>query len=107
MVPFVCIEGCSDQQDARIQFDKFEGARGKSQFPDGDAPKGMNMNFLCSDRKPSAPHLMRAFAIICASVSVLAGCGKPSVRADQPIPVQVRAPHRLHEPASVFASGSV
>lgn len=39
---------------------------------------------------------------------LLAGCSrKPEVAADQPVPVQLRAPHRLHEPASVSASGSV
>ena len=75
--------------------------------PMGTHPKGINMSFLGSDRKGNAPHSMRALAIVCASVSVLGGCGKPSVVADQPIPVQVRAPHRLHEPASVSASGSV
>jgi RND family efflux transporter MFP subunit len=46
--------------------------------------------------------------VIGASVSLLAGCIRnPKVAADQPIPVQIRAPHRLHEPASVAASGSV
>ncbi len=67
------------------------------------------MNFLSSnDRKPSTPQLMRALAIVCASASVIAGCSrKPSVTADQPIPVQLRAPNRLHESASVSASGSV
>jgi RND family efflux transporter MFP subunit len=46
--------------------------------------------------------------VIGASVSLLAGCIRnPKVAADQPIPVQIRAPHRLHEPSSVAASGSV
>jgi RND family efflux transporter MFP subunit len=66
------------------------------------------MNFLSSDRKTSAPQLIWALAIVCASASVIAGCSrKPSVAADQPIPVQLRAPHRLHQPSSVAASGSV
>ena len=74
----------------------------------GTHPKGMNMNFLCSDRKARAPQLMRALAIVCASASVIAGCSrKPSVAADQPVPVQLRAPHRLNQPVSVSASGSV
>ncbi len=51
---------------------------------------------------------MRALAIVCATASVIAGCArKPSVAADRPIPVQLRAPHRLHQPSSVAASGSV
>lgn len=49
-----------------------------------------------------------AVASICASVSLLSGCSRdPKIAADQPVPVQLRSPHRLHEPVSVSASGSV
>ncbi|MGA8671517.1 MAG: efflux RND transporter periplasmic adaptor subunit [Terracidiphilus sp.] len=45
---------------------------------------------------------------VCASIGLLSGCQqKPKVAADQPVPVEIRVPHRLHEPASVSASGSV
>ena len=48
------------------------------------------------------------FAGVCASIGLLSGCQqKPKVAADQPVPVELRAPHRLHQPASVSASGSV
>jgi RND family efflux transporter MFP subunit len=51
---------------------------------------------------------VRAFGVIFALVSLLAGCNRnPKIAADQPVPVQLRAPHRLQEPVSVSASGSV
>ena len=47
-------------------------------------------------------------AALFAAAGLLAGChSSPKVAADQPVPVQLRTPHRLHEPASVAASGSV
>jgi RND family efflux transporter MFP subunit len=50
----------------------------------------------------------RSLVVIGASVGLLAGCIRNAkVAADQPVPVQLRAPHHLHEPASVAASGSV
>ncbi len=50
----------------------------------------------------------RCLAVMGASVGLLAGCIRnPKVAADQPIPVQLRAPHHLNQPASVSASGSV
>jgi RND family efflux transporter MFP subunit len=62
---------------------------------------------ICSTRKVTRD-VIRSLAVIGASVSLLAGCIRnPKVAADQPIPVQIRAPHRLHEPSSVAASGSV
>jgi RND family efflux transporter MFP subunit len=64
------------------------------------------MNF-CSTQNVTRD-VIRALAVIGASVSLLAGCGRePKMAADQPVPVQIRAPHRIHEPASVAASGSV
>jgi RND family efflux transporter MFP subunit len=67
--------------------------------------KGTEMNFVGFNRK-TVP--VQVLTVICTSVSLLAGCSRePKVAADQPIPVQLRAPHRLHEPASVAASGSV
>src|SRR5271165_1980435 len=64
------------------------------------------MNF-CSTSKV-ARAVSRSLAVIGASVSLLAGCSRdPKIAADQPVPVQLRAPHSLHEPASVSASGSV
>src|SRR5271165_5240412 len=64
------------------------------------------MNF-CSTSKV-ARAVIRYLAVIGAAVSLLAGCNRaPKVAADQPIPVELRAPHSLHEPASVSASGSV
>jgi RND family efflux transporter MFP subunit len=47
-------------------------------------------------------------AVICTSVSLLAGCSRNAkTAADLPVPVQIRAPHQIHEPVSVSASGSV
>lgn len=64
------------------------------------------MNF--SSIHKVARDVTRLLAVIGVSVILLAGCGRdPKVAADQPIPVQLRAPHRLHQPASVSASGSV
>jgi RND family efflux transporter MFP subunit len=52
--------------------------------------------------------IIRSLAVIGAFVSLLAGCIRnPKVAADEPVPVQLRAPHRLNEPSSVSASGSV
>lgn len=66
------------------------------------------MDFLCSDRKPDVQAFLRVLAVLCASTSLIAGCSrKSSAAADQPIPVQVRVPQRLHQPSSVAASGSV
>jgi RND family efflux transporter MFP subunit len=63
------------------------------------------MNLFCSTRKILP---LQVLTVIVASVSLLAGCSRePKIAADQPIPVQLRAPHSLHEPASVSASGSV
>jgi len=63
------------------------------------------MNFFCSIRKILP---LQVLAVIGMSVSLLAGCSRdPKIAADQPVPVQLRAPHSLHEPASVSASGSV
>jgi len=46
--------------------------------------------------------------VIGAAASLLTGCIRsPKVAADQPVAVQLRAPHRLSEPSSVSASGSV
>jgi len=67
--------------------------------------KGNEMNLVCFNRK-TVP--LQVLTVICTSVSLLAGCGREAkVAADQPVPVQLREPHRLHEPASVAASGSV
>jgi RND family efflux transporter MFP subunit len=64
------------------------------------------MNF-CSTPKVTGD-LIRSLAVIGASVSLLAGCIRnPTIAADQPVPVQLRAPHRLNQPASVAASGAV
>jgi len=66
------------------------------------------MNFLTSDRKTKLQQVLRTLALVCASSSVLAGCHRePKVAASQPVPVQLRKPHRLHQPSSVAASGSV
>lgn len=41
-------------------------------------------------------------------IVLLSGCHrKPEAAVDQPIPVQLRAPHHFHEPVSISASGSV
>ncbi len=67
--------------------------------------KGTEMNLFPSIRKIIP---LRVLTVIGASVSLLAGCSRdPKIAADQPIPVQLSAPHSLHEPASVSASGSV
>lgn len=64
------------------------------------------MNF-CSTSKVTRD-VIRFLAVIGAAVSLLAGCVRnPKVAADQPVPVELRAPHRLNEPSSVSASGSV
>jgi len=64
------------------------------------------MNF-CSTTKITTG-VIRSVAVIGAAVSLLAGCIRNSkVAADQPVPVEVRTPHRLNEPSSVSASGSV
>jgi RND family efflux transporter MFP subunit len=64
------------------------------------------MNF-CSTPKV-ARDVIRSLAVIGASVSLLAGCIRnPKIAADQPVQVELRAPHRLNQPASVSASGSV
>jgi len=64
------------------------------------------MNFCCTSKLTR--DVIRSLAVIAASVGMLAGCIRnPKIAADQPVPVQLRAPHRLHEPASVSASGSV
>ncbi len=64
------------------------------------------MNF-CSTPKVTRD-VSRSLAVIGASVCLLAGCIRNSkIAADQPIPVQLRVPHRLNQPASVSASGSV
>jgi len=64
------------------------------------------MNFCCTSKLTR--DVIRSLAVIAASVGLLAGCIRnPKIAADQPVPVQLRAPHRLHEPASVSASGSV
>jgi multidrug efflux pump subunit AcrA (membrane-fusion protein) len=51
------------------------------------------------------------FFIFCAAISVLLaavpGCEKPTAAADQPVPVRLQLPNRIHEPVSVAASGSV
>lgn len=66
------------------------------------------MNLFCIDRKTGCLPLMRTLALVCASVIPLAGCHTKSVAAaDQPIPIELRTPHRLHQPSSVAASGSV
>ncbi len=63
------------------------------------------MNLFCSMRK-SLP--LQVLTVIGTSVSLLAGCSHDSkIAADQPVPVQLRAPHSLREPVSVPASGSV
>lgn len=52
-------------------------------------------------------HNWLLLAGFCASVS-LPGCHRTiEAAADQPVPVQLHTPHRLHEPVSVSASGSV
>jgi len=64
------------------------------------------MNF-CSISKITKD-LIRSLAVIGASVGLLAGCARnPKIAADQPVPVQLRAPHRLVQPSSISASGSV
>lgn len=64
------------------------------------------MNF-CSTPKHTRD-VIRSIAVIGASLSLLAGCTRnPKIVADEPVPVQLRAPHRLKQPASVSASGSV
>jgi len=64
------------------------------------------MNFCCTSRLTR--DVSRSLAIIAASVGLIAGCVRdPKIAADQPVPVQLRAPHRLNQPASVAASGSV
>ena len=64
------------------------------------------MNF-CSTSKLTRD-VSRSLAVFGASVILLAGCIRnPKIAADQPVPVQLRAPHRLNQPASVSASGSV
>ena len=64
------------------------------------------MNF-CSTSKLTRD-VSRSLAVIGASVGLLAGCIRnTNIAADQPVPVQLRAPHRLRQPASVSASGSV
>ncbi len=65
------------------------------------------MMFCCTQKRVSSP-AHRCLAILCASASLLAGChSKAKVAADQAIPVRLRAPHQVHEPASISASGSV
>jgi RND family efflux transporter MFP subunit len=64
------------------------------------------MNF-CSTSKV-AKNAILCLAVTGASVGVLDGCIRNSkTAADQPVPVQIRVPHRLSEPSSVSASGSV
>ena len=47
-------------------------------------------------------------AMMCIPLTLLVGChSKTVIAADQAVAVRLRAPHRLHEPASVTASGSV
>ena len=66
------------------------------------------MTVFCRSCESVPAEVKRGLAALCASVLLLAGCQrKPEVAADQPVPVQLRAPHRLHQPASVSASGSV
>ena len=66
------------------------------------------MKLSCIDRKTGCLPLMRTLALVSASVVPLAGCHTKTVAAaDQPIPVELHAPHRLHQPSSVAASGSV
>jgi multidrug efflux pump subunit AcrA (membrane-fusion protein) len=68
--------------------------------------KGIKMNY-CSTRKVTID-VIRSIAVIGAAVGLLAGCIRtPKIAADQPVPIQLRAPHRLNEPSSVSASGSV
>ena len=53
-------------------------------------------------------NVIRSAAVIGACVSLLAGCIRnPKIAADQAVPVQLRAPHRINGPVSVAASGSV
>jgi multidrug efflux pump subunit AcrA (membrane-fusion protein) len=67
--------------------------------------KGSEMIFFRFARKQLTGLVVAA---ACASVCLLLGCNRdPMVPADQPIPVRLRTPHRLHEPESVSASGSV
>lgn len=64
------------------------------------------MNF-CSDSRITKD-LIRSLAVVGTLVSLLAGCARnPKIAADQPVPVQLRAPHRLVQPSSISASGSV
>ena len=66
------------------------------------------MNIYCCSGETVSPHVRRALAVFCASALLLTGCQrKQEVAADQPIPVGLRTPHRVHEPESVSASGSV
>lgn len=60
------------------------------------------MNFCFTSK------LTRSLAVIGAAVTLLSGCIRNAkIAADQPVPVEVRTPHHLNEPASVSASGSV
>ena len=73
---------------------------------DSEYLKGTKMNHRSTQNVTM--DLIRSLAVIGASVGLLAGCIRdPKTAADEPIPVELRAPHRLNEPSSVSASGSV
>jgi multidrug efflux pump subunit AcrA (membrane-fusion protein) len=66
------------------------------------------MNVFCCPGETVSLHVKRAFAVICASVLLLAGCErKPEVAADQPVPVRLQLPNRVQQPVSIAVSGSV
>jgi len=66
------------------------------------------MNILYCSGETVSPHVKRAFAVVCASALLLAGCErKPEVAADQPVPVRLQLPHRVQQPVSIAVSGTV
>ena len=66
------------------------------------------MNVFCFPGETVSPYFKRAFAVMCASVLLLAGChSKLEVAADQPVPVRLQLPHHVQQPVSVTVSGSV
>lgn len=66
------------------------------------------MNILYCSGETVSPHVKRAFAVVCASALLLAGCErKPEVAADQPVPVRLQLPLRVEQPVSIAVSGTV
>ena len=110
MVPFACIEGSIELSQRRTNaVRQIRRCSRQKPIPRWErTERYQNELPLQYDRKPSTQQSDAGSRNrLCFSQRDCRMSGKPSVIADQPIPVQLRAPNRLHESASVSASGSV